>query len=191
MRRSRTIMLSVILLAAQACADHPDTTGPGARTPAAASLAAAKVKQQPIQMFDRCDALTFNTLGAGTCIRPERGVTLPDFIAEIQRTGAAQAWRFEPGEVTIPLGTTLLAVNRGGEVHTFTEVAHFGGGRLQLLNDLSGNPIPAPECLALPASADVRPGGSFPDTPDEVGTELYQCCIHPWMRTTVHIRPRS
>jgi hypothetical protein len=33
-----------------------------------------------------------------------------------------------------------------GETHTFTEVAQFGGGLVGLLNDLSGNPVPAPEC---------------------------------------------
>jgi plastocyanin len=28
-------------------------------------------------------------------------------------------------------------------------------------------------------------GGTQTETVDEEGTELYQCCIHPWMRATV------
>jgi len=38
----------------------------------------------------------------------------------------------------------LLAVNRGGEVHTFTHVAAFGGGIVLPLNELSHNPTVAP-----------------------------------------------
>lgn len=75
-----------------------------------------------------------------------------------------------------------------GEVHTFTEVDHFGGGMVPLLNTLSGNPTPAPECLALAPTDFVPPGGTFTVNEDDAGVEHYQCCIHPWMRTTVRIR---
>jgi hypothetical protein len=37
--------------------------------------------------------------------------------------------------------------NRGGELHTFAKVTQFGEGLVEILNKLSGNPIPAPECL--------------------------------------------
>ncbi|MFL5581362.1 MAG: hypothetical protein ACJ8AO_13415, partial [Gemmatimonadaceae bacterium] len=85
-------------------------------------------------------------------------------------------------------GATILAVNRGGEVHTFTEVEEFGGGIVPILNQLSGNPVAAPECLALAAEDFVPAGGTYPVTEDEAGVEHYQCCIHPWMRTTVRVR---
>jgi plastocyanin len=85
-------------------------------------------------------------------------------------------------------GSTLTAVNRGGEVHTFTEVEQFGGGIVPLLNDLSGNPTPAPECLALSPSDFVPPGAAFTVTESETGVKHYQCCIHAWMQTTVRVR---
>jgi hypothetical protein len=87
------------------------------------------------------------------------------------------------------VGQTLLAVNQGGEVHTFTEVENFGGGIVLALNALSGNPVPAPECLNLVAGDFVAPGASYTDEVEEPGTEHYQCCIHPWMRLDLHARP--
>ena len=51
--------------------------------------------------------------------------------------------------MNVSVGQTLVAINRGGEEHTFTEVEHFGGGFAPLLDNLSGNPDPAPECLQL------------------------------------------
>ena len=38
------------------------------------------------------------------------------------------------------------------------------------------------------ASDRIPPGGTYSDEVEETGTELYQCCIHPWMRTTVTAR---
>jgi len=61
----------------------------------------------------------------------------------------------------------------------------FGGGIVPLLNQLSGNTTVAPECLALEPDDFIPPGGSDSDDEVEVGTEKYQCCIHPWMRVTV------
>ena len=86
------------------------------------------------------------------------------------------------------MGQTLVAVNQGGEVHTFTEVEHFGGGVVRVLNELSGNPVPAPECQNLARGDFIAPGGSDTDEVEEPGTERYQCCIHPWMRLEVHAR---
>ena len=77
-------------------------------------------------------------------------------------------------------------------MHTFTEVAHFGGGIVPLLNQLSGNTVPAAECLNLEPDDFVAPGATYAEEEplDEEGTEHYQCCIHPWMRTEVHVRGR-
>ena len=80
--------------------------------------------------------------------------------------------------------------HRRGEVHTFTEVAHFGGGLVPLLNDLGGFGPTVPECAAPPNEDNqfLNPGTSFTFTEDGVGTHLYQCCIHPWMHETLTIR---
>jgi hypothetical protein len=86
------------------------------------------------------------------------------------------------------VGQELLAVNQGGEVHTFTEVEEFGGGIVPDLNALAGTPVPAPERLALATGDFVPPGGTFTDEVEEAGTELYECCIHPWMRAVVTAR---
>jgi hypothetical protein len=62
----------------------------------------------------------------------------------------------------------LAARNRGGEEHTFTEVANFGGGCIAALNDLLGL-TPVPECAGFPGGAFaatlVRPGGAVTTTP--------------------------
>jgi len=92
--------------------------------------------------------------------------------------------------------------NVGGEFHTWTEVTEFGGGIFSILN--FGEPI-RPECGVLPSGASVgtlaAPGPKniyleFGDTEDgptagsanlPVGDHKFQCCIHPWMQSIVHV----
>jgi plastocyanin len=167
----------------EACADGNRLTDPSLARQAGAE------SERTVQMMDACDPATFNAFfGPGTCLR-SGGVTLARFLAllgEHQRIGA---WHFAPGVVNARVGQDLVAVNQGGEVHTFTEVEAFGGGFVPELNALSGNPVPAPECLALDPDDFVPPGGTYSDEVEEPGTERYQCCIHPWMRATVSARP--
>lgn len=137
-----------------------------------------------INIKDACDPVTFANVG---CLR-QGGVTLDHFLAKLGKKGIVGAWHFAPPAVNARVGQTLRAVNRGGEVHTFTEVEEFGGGIVPLLNDLSGNPEPAPECLALEPDDFIAPGATYEDEVEEAGVEHYQCCIHPWMRTTVTAR---
>jgi hypothetical protein len=86
-----------------------------------------------------------------------------------------------------------LIENVGGEAHTFTPVAEFGGGFIPDLNGISGNPVPAPECLNIPALVFIPAGGTeegptagSSDLP--VGSHKFQCCIHPWMRTVIEVQ---
>ena len=140
---------------------------------------------RPIQILDACDPTSFDAVfGLGTCIRPG-GRNLTDFIGEVSAKGEADAWRFAPGNIEARVGQMLLAINKGGEKHTFTEVKKFGGGLNATLNELSHNTEVAPECNT---STLIAAGSSQTDELDEPGTELYQCCIHPWMRTTVTVR---
>ena len=134
-----------------------------------------------VNMLDACDPETFNTLGEGTCIR-NGGVTLGQFIAELSRLGTIGPWRFSPSNGNVQVGQTFVAVNRGGETHTFTEVAAFGGGRNPLLNDLSHAGAIVPECQNLDDDDFVAPGGTYTEVIDHPGTVKFQCCIHPWMR---------
>src|SRR5829696_9015297 len=113
-----------------------------------------------VTMLDACDPTSFDAvLGSGTCVR-NGGVTFQQFINELTARGTAGGWLFAPSNMHVMVGNTLLAVNRGGEAHTFTEVEHFGGGFVQSLNQLSGNPVPAAECLQLDPSDFVPPGGT-------------------------------
>ena len=142
-----------------------------------------------IDINDQCDPATFNAaVGPGTCVTSHTGVQFDDFLRELGQTQKDGAWNFAPGEVRLQDGQAFQAVNRGGEVHTFTEVDEFGGGFLQLLNDLSGNPVPAPECLNFGGLEFIPPGGTSGPETEEPGVHHYQCCIHPWMRVDVTVR---
>jgi hypothetical protein len=141
-----------------------------------------------VSMMDACDPGTFNAaLGDGSCAGRHGGVKFDDFIAQLTRNQSAGAWHFAPPNMAAKEGTQLLAINRGGEVHTFTRVAAFGGGIIDLLNQLSGNPNVAPECTALDDDDFVPPGGTYEEEVGSAETQLFMCCIHPWMRTVVHV----
>jgi hypothetical protein len=75
-------------------------------------------------------------------------------------------------------------------VHTFTEVAAFGGGIVPNLNQLAGTPTMAPECGALEGDDFVAPGTTYRETVHEAGTVKFQCCIHPWMRLEATVASR-
>ena len=161
---------------------------------------AAPTTTLPIQILDDCDAVTFNAAVApGTCIGTG-AITFSQFIGELTRMHSAPQWRFAPAQVTMHVDQTFMAINRGGEVHSFTEVAHFGGSVVDGLNTLSGAGPTIPECAAAaaafrahaPDSSFLLQGGSLTDTEtsDDVGHPvLYQCCIHPWMHETITVQP--
>jgi hypothetical protein len=137
-------------------------------------------------MMDACDGPTFNEdVGPGTCSRPN-GVSFPDFIAQLTAHQFAGAWHNAPSQTDAWLGDSIVAYNNGGEMHTFTRVANFGGGIVPPLNQLSGNLLMAPECGT--ETDFVSPGGTDTDALDQTGDLKFQCCIHPWMRTTVTVK---
>jgi plastocyanin len=154
--------------------------------PAAGASAASATRQ--VQVLDDCDPASFNAaIGPGTCIK-DGGTTFQEFIAQLLAQGRAPAWRFAPGQLNLDPGGTLAANNRGGEDHTFTEVANFGGGCIAALNDLLGL-TPVPECAGFPGGAFaatlVPPSGTVTTAPLPPGVHRFECLIHPWMRTTV------
>jgi hypothetical protein len=156
--------------------------------PAAGAAAASATRQ--VQALDDCDPTTFNAaLGPGTCVG-DGGTTFSAFIAQLLAQGRAPAWRFAPGQLSLDAAGTLQAHNRGGEDHTFTQVASFGGGCIQALNSLLGL-TPVPECAGFPGGAFaatlVPPGGTVTTTPLSPGIHRFECLIHPWMRATVSV----
>jgi plastocyanin len=133
-----------------------------------------------VNMQDACDPVTFNQRGIA-CARPG-GVTFDQFIAGLTQLGFIGPWAFTPSTATVEPGQTFVATNRGGETHSFTQVADFGGGIVPLLNQLAHVPNVAPECGALQADDFVPPGGTYREEVNHAGNLKFQCCIHPWMR---------
>lgn len=219
MRGSRFVALVAALSSAgvtllSACTDAASPTG----VPSGADVAAADRAQasrlddglrhgRVFALRDDCEPTSFNAaVGPGTCVGDGR-TTFAEFIRQLQTTQVARAWRIVPPHRAAKEGAVLVAVNRGGEEHTFTHVAQFGGGIVPNLNALSGNPVEAPECAALEPDDFIPPGGTYQlPTSGEEGSAArahddhgrgrhahdqepfkVQCCIHPWMRTTVRL----
>jgi plastocyanin len=144
--------------------------------------------------LDECDPATFNAaLGADFCKNIALGyiTTLNDLFAEAAAGTPDPNWDFEPDSLSIKKGTTLSVVDQGGEPHTFTEVAQFGGGFIPGLN-APGETV-APECdggFSKVAVAKTRmlQGSHLDITGLAKGDHHFQCCIHPWMRVTVTVK---
>ena len=154
---------------------------------------AAVQGDKKIRLLDDCEPVSFNAvLGDGACIGNGH-TTFDEFIAELEATQDVHTWRNQPSNMLLNVGRPTLIENVGGEVHTFTPVAEFGGGFVNELNGISGNPVPAPECLNFGAIVFIPAGGTeegptagSSDLP--VGTHRFQCCIHPWMRTVIEVQ---
>jgi hypothetical protein len=150
-----------------------------------------------IRIWDNCDPKTFNAaIGPGTCLPGEHGTeTFNIFVGELTADHIAGAWRFGSTRYTIASGDSTALDNRGGETHTFTTVAKFGGGFVPFLNQLAGTPVPAPECLQSPSSSNivveagtVEIGPVAGSTTLPAGQTRVQCCVHPWMRTVINVK---
>jgi plastocyanin len=151
--------------------------------------------------LDECDPATFNVTGAagpGFCKNVALGytpfgstTTFSQLIAEVAVGTPDPKWDFEPDNLTVGEGTPIIAVNQGGEPHTFTEVAHFGGGFIPPLN--SAGEVAAPECAAgfssvAVAKTRILQGSQLQVAGLSKGVHHFQCCIHPWMRMTVVVK---
>lgn len=159
---------------------------------ATAAIALAGPDSRQVQMLDNCDGPSFNAvIGPGTCMR-NGGLTFDEFVAGLLENGAVESWRFSPEKLSIDAGGTITAVNRGGEDHTFSEVAEFGGGCIEDVNALVGLE-PVDECAGFPGPPGIgffvstlaAPGESVTTAPLAAGTHRFLCLIHPWMRATV------
>jgi len=171
----------------------------------AVSTAFSYEERLRVTIRDDCEPASFNAaVGPGTCVR-DGSTRFGDFIADLVDDHFVAAWRFDPRRFPVASRQSLELKNRGGETHTFTRVANFGGGFIAVLNELSNTPTPAPECamlsngtlVPLPPSATniFVTANSEVDGPTAgsaalpVGATKWQCCIHPWMRSTVTVTP--
>jgi plastocyanin len=145
--------------------------------------------------LDECDPATFNlatNAGPGFCKNVALGytTTFSKLFAEVAAGHPDPKWDFEPDTLTVDEGTPIIAVNQGGEPHTFTEVAQFGGG---FITPLNGGENAAPECAAgfssvAVARTRILQGSQLQVTGLSKGSHYFQCCIHPWMRMTVVVK---
>ena len=154
----------------------------------ATAIASAGPTSRHVQMLDNCDGPTFNgAVGPGTCAR-NGGLAFEEFIERLIADQGVSSWRFSPDRLSVDAGGTITAVNGGGEFHTFTEVAQFGGGCVEEINALLGL-TPVPEC-AIPGifgTTGAAPGASVTTPPLQAGTRRFLCLIHPWMRATAEV----
>jgi plastocyanin len=153
-----------------------------------ATNSSATSSSRQVQVRDDCEPVSFNAaVGPGTCVK-DGTTTFQEFVALLAAHTPPAAWRFAPDQLSLAAGGTLEAQNRGGEFHTFTEVANFGGGCIGFLNALLGL-TPVPECgtpgilfaTGLPAGGTLTTGSLPP------GLHRFECLIHPWMRTSVTV----
>ncbi len=117
---NRTSLLAVFTLIAGTHAFAQSTSTKVVPPPAAQVIA-----------LDECDPTTFNAvLGPDFCKNVSLGsfTTFDDLFAKAAAGKPDRNWDFEPDVVKIKEGTTLSVTDQGGELHTFTEVARFGGG---------------------------------------------------------------
>lgn len=162
-------------------------------------VGAAEVENKPriaqVVALDECDPATFNAPGAAGSdfcknVAVGASTTFANLFAKAAAGTPDPNWDFEPDAMTIKEGTVLSVVDQGGEPHTFTEVAKFGGGFIPGLN---GGEAPVPECSAgfssvAVARTRILQGSASQITGLSKGEHLFQCCIHPWMRTKVEVK---
>ena len=143
--------------------------------------------------LDECDPATFNAaLGADFCKNVALGAstTLANLLAEAASGNPDPNWDFEPDTLKIKEGTVVSVTDQGGEPHTFTEVANFGGGFIAPLNNGQAT---IPECAGGFGSVAVArtrllQGSTVQIVGLSKGVHHFECCIHPWMRMDVVVK---
>src|SRR5260370_10809144 len=146
-------------------------------------LAPAPASVQVVAL-DECDPTTFNAaLGPDFCKNVTLGAftVLSDLFRKAQAGTPDPGWDFEPDTLRIKEGTTVNVVDQGGEPHTFTEVAHFGGGFVSPLN--TADQASAPACAGGVAKQTAARTSTLQGTPLQVtclskGEHSIQSCIH-------------
>jgi len=145
-----------------------------------------------IAIRDDCDPRDPGWAPTGGCLLRRGDVNFAEFNAELSSPFSLSvvghmAWRMDPTYLKLRSGRSVRVTNVGGRTHTFTEVAQFGGGKIPSPT-LNKGLVTAPEC---PASVDIAPGGSTTVSGLTVGNHKFQCCIHPWMREIIKVKPQG
>jgi plastocyanin len=162
--------------------------------------ATALASSNTLEVQDRCDPNTFVPAGIDCTPVTDQGgtATLDALFGSLVAGAPNDGWRFKPTKMTLRAGQPLnIALTRGGEAHTITEVEDFGPGCVPEINAIMfPGEDPAAEC-ANPATFTpgifggdlIAPGLDFSKPGLSKGApHRFQCMIHPWMQTTVTVR---
>jgi hypothetical protein len=152
---------------------------------ALAAMPATAVAGDSVKVFvmDRCEPDSFDAaIEPGTCLR-NGGVTFDNFVDRLNpKDGGHNAWRNSRREVVLTGDQRLTLINSGGEVHSFTEVFNFGTGFVDELN--AALPAGTPPAEPVPGDPHFLAAGETVELNQlSPGTHLFECLIHPWMRT--------
>jgi len=161
--------------------------------PAAPALDDSKV----VNVRDSCTP-SFNVFfqDPTICQQPNGKVDIFAFLDYLSKHLSHPLWRFDPQSFDLPVGKHIQLQNLGGEFHTWTEVAKFGGGIIPALN--FGEPT-VPECgspgVLAPETInnvyldyqDFESGATAGTSALPAGSHKFMCCIHPWMQTVVKV----
>lgn len=200
MSKFRAGCVALLALGAAACANDSESREPVAPDARADAAAAGRFQQDAgdpsavrhIAIMDDCDPTDAAWAPTGGCLRKAGSVTFAEFSAGNVSSLATsvvghQAWRIDPTYLEISEGMRVRVRNMGGRVHTFTEVAAFGGGRSPS-PVLNRGLVTAPECpRSTDGSTDIPPGGTLDVSPLGVGNHRFQCCIHSWQRALIKV----
>jgi len=152
----------------------------------------ADATSKVVKVRDECTA-SFNVFfhDPTICQQPDGKVDISTFLDYLMKHQEHPLWRFDPASFTLPAGKSISLQNLGGEFHTWTEVAEFGGG---VIPDLNFGAEPRPECFdpegvnnVFLEYQDVESGATAGSASLPSGTHKFMCCIHPWMKTVVKV----
>src|ERR1700732_909425 len=151
---SLSTLLAISMFCSVALAQQAATTSSSPRRVNFSGKTADAQENSPslaqVVALDECDPTSFNAaLGPDFCKNVALAAlgyatTLSDLFQKASQGTPDRGWDFEPDTVHIKKGTTLSVVDQGGEPHTFTEVAQFGGG---FIGGLNNGEATVPECV--------------------------------------------
>jgi plastocyanin len=170
------------------------------------TASAGAADHRRVVMSDDCEPVSFNFFVPGnppTCVG-QGETTFLDFIQQLKDEAAAEDWAFSRDHFNVDSGGTISVVNEGGEAHTFTQVKAFGGGCVPPVNEAlnfnrPGTFVPVEECDGKSppdvgprfVASVVPPGATRDFKVTGSGTQMFQCLIHPWMRSVVDVRGKD
>ena len=123
----------------------------------------------------------------GLCTKSTGSVSLPDFRAQLAKGGSG-AWWIRQHEITLDAGDSVAATNVGGIIHTFTEVQAYGKGCVPEWNTAIKETVDNCDFFGKFLPTLVPSGTTNEKQVLPVGVHLFQCLVHPWMRTVVTVR---